>query len=189
MRPPAIAASGVTDGNRWPVTAPTLPTLTRRGKTLIGVGVAVLALLLVGPRLVGITTDWLWFSDLGYRSTYSTILWTRVVVFLVVTLVVAAIIFAAVYTAYRSRPIVVSSFGPSDPLSNYRAAVSLRPRSSRCCPPWRSALSPGSSPGPRGRRCRCSCTVKFGVKGPAVRHRHRFLRVRPGLLPHGSVHP
>jgi uncharacterized membrane protein (UPF0182 family) len=128
MRPPAIAASGVTDGNEWPVTTPTLPTLTRRGKTLIGVGVAVLALLLVGPRLVGITTDWLWFSDLGYRSTYSTILWTRVVVFLVVTLVVAAIIFAAVYTAYRSRPIVVSSFGPSDPLSNYRAAVSLRPR-------------------------------------------------------------
>ncbi|NNG97573.1 UPF0182 family protein [Gordonia araii] len=105
-----------------------MPTLTRRGRVLIGVGVAVLALLLVGPRLVGITTDWLWFSDLGYRSTYATIFWTRIAVFLVVTLVVTAIIAAAVYAAYRSRPIVVSSLGPADPLANYRSAVVARPR-------------------------------------------------------------
>ncbi len=110
------------------MTSPTLPTLTRRGRILIGVGVAVLALLLIGPRLVGITTDWQWFSDLGYRSTYATIFWTRVVVFLVVALVVTAIIAAAVYSAYRSRPIVVSSLGAADPLVNYRAAVSRRPR-------------------------------------------------------------
>ncbi|MFT4200390.1 UPF0182 family protein [Gordonia sp. (in: high G+C Gram-positive bacteria)] len=105
-----------------------MPALTRRGRIMIGVGVAILLLLLVGPRLVGITTDWLWFSDLGYRSTYTTIFWTRIVVFLVVALVVAAIIGAAIYAAYRSRPIVVSSLGPGDPLANYRSAVSARPR-------------------------------------------------------------
>ncbi|GED98918.1 UPF0182 family protein [Gordonia crocea] len=110
------------------MTSPTLPTLTRRGKILIGVGVGILALLLVGPRLVGVTTDWLWFSDLGYRSTYTTIFWTRVAIFVVVALVVAALIATAVFAAYRSRPIVVSSLGAADPLANYRAAVSLRPK-------------------------------------------------------------
>ncbi|WP_301546736.1 UPF0182 family protein [Gordonia sp. X0973] len=110
------------------MTSPTLPTISRRGRILIGIGVTVLVLLLVGPRLVGITTDWLWFTDLGYRSTYSTIFWTRIVVFLVVALVVTAIIAAAIFAAYRSRPIVVSSLGPADPLANYRSAVALRPR-------------------------------------------------------------
>ncbi|MFT3900710.1 MAG: UPF0182 family protein [Gordonia sp. (in: high G+C Gram-positive bacteria)] len=105
-----------------------MPALTRRGRIMIGVGVGILLLLLIGPRLVGITTDWLWFTDLGYRSTYTTILWTRICVFLVVLLIVAAIIAAAIFTAYRSRPIVVSSSGPNDPLANYRAAVTRRPR-------------------------------------------------------------
>nr|WP_290705914.1 UPF0182 family protein [Gordonia sp. UBA5067] len=95
---------------------------------MIGVGVAVLALLLIGPRLVGVATDWLWFTDLGYRSTYTTIFWTRIAVFLVVTLVVSGIVGAAVYAAYRSRSIVVTSLGAADPLANYRAAVALRPK-------------------------------------------------------------
>ena len=79
-------------------------------------------------------------------------------VFLVVTLVVAAIIFAAVYTAYRSRPIVVSSFGPSDPLSNYRAAVS----------PASAALRAAARPGVRHyRRARRPGLVVDGADVPA----------------------
>lgn len=42
-----------------------MPTLSRRSKIVIGLGVAVLVLLLIGPRLIGLATDWLWFRDVG----------------------------------------------------------------------------------------------------------------------------
>ena len=54
-----------------------LPTLSGRSKVVIWIGVAVLVLLLVGPRAVSLTTDWLWFSDIGYTKVFSTIIWTR----------------------------------------------------------------------------------------------------------------
>ncbi len=56
-----------------------MPTLSKRSKILIGVAVAILVILLVGPRFVGLYTDLLWFDDLGYSSVFSTIIWTRVV--------------------------------------------------------------------------------------------------------------
>ena len=105
-----------------------MPTLSRRSKIAIGVGAAILILLLVGPRLVSITTDWLWFSDLGYTRVFSTITWTRVVLFVVTTIVVGLIIFGAVAMAYRSRPVFVPANGPNDPLARYRATVTARPR-------------------------------------------------------------
>ena len=55
-----------------------MPTLSRKSKIAIGVGVAILVVLLVGPRLVSIITDWLWMSDVGYTEVFSTIVWTRI---------------------------------------------------------------------------------------------------------------
>ncbi|MGV9857334.1 UPF0182 family protein [Gordonia sp. NPDC003425] len=100
-----------------------MPTLSRRSKIAIGVGVAVLVLLLVGPRLVGIITDWLWFSDLGYTRVFSTIMWTRVVLFVIAGIVTGLIIFGAIALAYRSRPVFVPASGPNDPLARYRASI------------------------------------------------------------------
>ncbi len=105
-----------------------MPTLSRRSKIAIGIGAAILILLLVGPRLVSIATDWLWFSDLGYTRVFSTITWTRVILFLVTSIVVGVIIFGAIAMAYRSRPVFVPATGPNDPLARYRATVTARPR-------------------------------------------------------------
>ncbi|WP_074854268.1 UPF0182 family protein [Gordonia westfalica] len=105
-----------------------MPTLSRRSKIVIGLGVAVLVLLLIGPRLIGLATDWLWFRDVGYSSVFSTVIWTRVILFLITTLVVGLIIFGAVALAYRSRPVFVPTAGPNDPLARYRTAIMTKVR-------------------------------------------------------------
>ncbi len=90
-----------------------MPTLSRRSKIVIGIGVAVLVLLLVGPRIVGLATDWLWFRDVGYSNVFSTVLWTRLILFLITTILVGLIIFGALALAYRSRPVFVPTLVPT----------------------------------------------------------------------------
>ncbi len=105
-----------------------MPKLTRRSRILIAVGLAVLLLLLFGPRMVDTYVDWLWFGELGYRSVFTTKLITRVVVFLVAAAAMAAIVFAALALAYRMRPVFVPTTGPNDPVARYRTAVMTRLR-------------------------------------------------------------
>ncbi|BBY57182.1 UPF0182 family protein [Mycolicibacterium sarraceniae] len=100
-----------------------MPKLTRRSRILIGVALAVVVLLLVGPRLVDTYVDWLWFGELGYRSVFTTVLVTRIVVFLVAALLVGAIVFVGLALAYRTRPVFVPTAGPNDPVARYRTAV------------------------------------------------------------------
>lgn len=49
-----------------------LPSLSRRSRILLVVAVVVAALLLVGgPRLIGMYTDWLWFGEVGFRGVFT----------------------------------------------------------------------------------------------------------------------
>jgi uncharacterized protein len=105
-----------------------MPKLTRRSRILIAIALAVVVLLLVGPRLIDAYVDWLWFGELGYRSVFSTVLVTRLIVFVVVTLFVGAIVFGAAALAYRTRPVFVPTNGPNDPVARYRTAVMTRLR-------------------------------------------------------------
>ena len=104
-------------------TPPRMPTLTRRSRTLVWVAIAVVALLLIGPRFIDTYVDWLWFGELGYRSVFTTVLFTRLIVFLVAALAVGLIVFAGMALAYRTRPVFVPNVGPGDPVVRYRAAV------------------------------------------------------------------
>ncbi|MBW8710937.1 MAG: UPF0182 family protein, partial [Mycobacterium sp.] len=72
-----------------------MPKLTRRSRILIAVALAVVLLLLFGPRMVDAYVDWLWFGELGYRSVFTTKIVTRVIVFLVAGVVMGTIVFAA----------------------------------------------------------------------------------------------
>jgi uncharacterized membrane protein (UPF0182 family) len=105
-----------------------MPALTRRSRILIGIAVAAVAVLLIGPRFIDTYVDWLWFGELGYRSVFTTVLVTRLVVFLVTALVVGAIVFAGQTLAYRTRPVFVPTAGPNDPVARYRMAVLSRLR-------------------------------------------------------------
>src|SRR6185295_12332828 len=105
-----------------------MPKLTRRSRILIAVALAVVLLLLFGPRLIDTYVDWLWFGELGYRSVFTTQLVTRLIVGVVAGVLMGAIVFAALALAYRTRPVFVPTNGPNDPVARYRTAVMSRLR-------------------------------------------------------------
>ncbi|BBZ23894.1 UPF0182 protein [Mycolicibacter hiberniae] len=102
--------------------------MTARSRIMVGSAFVVIALLLVGPRLIDGYVDWLWFGELGYRSVFVTTLLTRLITFVVVTLLVGGIVFAAMATAFRARPVFVPSNGVNDPVARYRTTVLSRLR-------------------------------------------------------------
>src|ERR1700749_2648380 len=104
-----------------------MPKLTRRSRVLILIALGVIALLLAGPRLIDGYVDWLGFGELGYRSVFTTVLVTRLVVFLVAGLLVGGIVFAGLAVAYRTRPVFVPN-NENDPVARYRTVVLSRLR-------------------------------------------------------------
>ncbi|MGH3678623.1 MAG: UPF0182 family protein [Mycobacterium sp.] len=105
-----------------------MPKLTRRSRILIAIALAVVVLLLIGPRFIDAYVDWLWFGELGYRSVFTTALVTRLVIFLVVSVLIGVVVFAGLALAYRTRPVFVPTNGPNDPVARYRTAVMTRLR-------------------------------------------------------------
>ena len=103
-----------------------MPKLTRRSRILIAIALAAAVLLLFGGRLVDAYVDWLWFGELGYRSVFTTVLFTKVIVFVVAAVLMGAVVFAALALAYRTRPVFVPTVGPNDPVAAYRTAVMSR---------------------------------------------------------------
>ncbi|MEV5652141.1 UPF0182 family protein [Nocardia sp. NPDC052254] len=105
-----------------------LPSLSRRSRILLITALVIAALLLVGPRLTDAYTNWLWFGEVGFRQVFTTVLVTRVLLFLVVAVVVGLVIWLALLAAYRTRPVFVPVSGPSDPIARYRTTVMGRLR-------------------------------------------------------------
>ncbi|TPG34476.1 UPF0182 family protein [Mycolicibacterium hodleri] len=105
-----------------------MPKLTRRSRILIGLALAVVVLLLIGPRLIDTYVDWLWFGELGYRSVFTTTLLTRLIVFLAAAFLIGGVVFASLTLAYRNRPVFVPTAGPNDPVARYRTSVMARLR-------------------------------------------------------------
>ena len=105
-----------------------MPKLTRRSRILVGVALLIVGLLMIGPRLIDAYVDWLWFGEVGFRSVFSTVLVTRLVVFLVAGVFIGAVAFGGMALAYRSRPVFVPASGPNDPVARYRATVLSRLR-------------------------------------------------------------
>ncbi|MFT4127886.1 MAG: UPF0182 family protein [Gordonia sp. (in: high G+C Gram-positive bacteria)] len=112
-----------------------LPTLSRRSRIIIGIGITLLVIVLAGPRVVDMITNWMWFADLGYSEVYSTILWTRVLLFGITGVIVGLVVFGALYAAYRTRPVFLPVSGAVDPLARYRTAVLGRLRWFAIVPP------------------------------------------------------
>ena len=103
--------------------------LSRRAITSIWVLLAFVALLVIGPRLIAVYTEWLWFGEVGYRSVWGTILVTRLILFAVVTLVIGALMFGALVWAYRSRPLfAAAAAAATDPIEQYRTVAMSRPK-------------------------------------------------------------
>jgi uncharacterized protein len=99
------------------------PTLTRRTRILLVVAAILVLLLLGGARLINFYVDWLWFGEVGYRDVFTTVLFTRIVQFLVGGLLIGGLVALSLWIAYRSRPVFVPVTGPEDPIARYRTLI------------------------------------------------------------------
>ncbi|WP_439663513.1 UPF0182 family protein [Lentzea sp. HUAS TT2] len=105
-----------------------LPKLSRRSRILLIVGVVLLFGLITGSRLLDTYVNWLWFGEVKFRDVYSTVLLTRLALFVAVGAVVGGIVGLNLYLAYRARPVFVPVSGPDDPVARYRTVVMRRMR-------------------------------------------------------------
>lgn len=105
-----------------------LPKLSRRSRILLIIAATVILLLLVGARLLDTYVDWLWFGEVGFRSVFTTVLLTRIGLFLAVGLLVGGALAISLIVAYRTRPVFVPVSGADDPLAKYRSTIVQRVR-------------------------------------------------------------
>jgi hypothetical protein len=118
-----------TTQERVPVaTRPTagLPRLSRRSRILLIIGFVLLILLISGSHLLDTYISWLWFGEVGFRSVFSTILFTRIVLFFAIGVFVGGALALSLFIAYRTRPVFVPVSGTDDPLSRYRSVITRR---------------------------------------------------------------
>ena len=83
-------------------------------------------LVLLGAVIVsssGFYIDWLWFKSVGFTSVWSTVLTTKITLFVVVGLITSLFISANIYLAHRSRPLYVPMSIETDNLERYRAQI------------------------------------------------------------------
>ena len=134
---------------------------------LLGPVLVVLAvLLLVGGVGVSLYTDLLWFSSIDYRDVFTTVLSTRLLLFVGFGLLMAVVVGVNVWLAYRVRPPFRPMSLEQQNLERYRVAVEpfLKPVllvGSAVC----SACSPGCPPPRAGRPGCCGATARrFGIE-------------------------
>ncbi|MEQ6903407.1 UPF0182 family protein [Nocardioides sp. YIM 152588] len=100
--------------------APTRP--GRRGRALV----ITIAVLVVGFFLLTafstIYTDRLWYSDVGYGQVFSTLLWTRIALFVAFGVLMGAMVAVNMHLAYRFRPLFRMAGGDAS-VERYRDAV------------------------------------------------------------------
>ena len=101
-------------------------TLSRRAKIALWVAAILIVLIIAFVQLSGVYVNWLWYHSLGYRGVYSTMFWTRVVLFAIFGVLMALIIGGNLVIAYLLSP----PFRPMSPeqqnIERYRAVLEPR---------------------------------------------------------------
>ncbi len=105
-----------------------MPKLSRRAKVLLSIAGALILVLILGARLLDTYVNWLWFTELGFRSVFSTVLLTRIALFFIIGLLVGGLLAISLIVAYRTRPVFVPVTGAEDPLAKYRSTIVQRVR-------------------------------------------------------------
>ena len=102
--------------------APQFNFKARRGPLPIAIGVLVA----IGVALVSVSgfyADWLWFKSVNFTSVWSTLLLTKIGLFVVAGLITAALILLNIIIAYKRRPLYVPMTVEADNLERYRAQI------------------------------------------------------------------
>ncbi|WP_237111792.1 UPF0182 family protein [Nocardioides sp. WS12] len=94
----------------------------RRARALVITGVIVVVGFFLLTAFASIYTDRLWYREVGYGQVFSTMLWTRVGLFLVFGALMAAVVALNMHLAYRFRPLFRMAGGDAS-VERYRDAV------------------------------------------------------------------
>jgi uncharacterized membrane protein (UPF0182 family) len=105
-----------------------MPKLSRRAKVLLSIAGVLILVLIVGARLLDTYVDWLWYGEVGFRSVFTTVILTRIILFFAIGLLVGGLLAVSLAIAYRSRPVFVPISGADDPLARYRSTIVQRVR-------------------------------------------------------------
>ena len=100
-----------------------VPSIPRRPRILLIIAAIVVVLFLGGSRLIDFYVNWLWYGEVGFRSVFSTVLFTRTVQFVLGGLLIGGLVWLSMWLAYRFRPVFVPVSGPEDPIEIGRAHV------------------------------------------------------------------
>jgi uncharacterized membrane protein (UPF0182 family) len=101
---------------------PTFNFNLRKSPLTLTVGILVVLGVLF-TALSGFYADWLWFKSVDFTSTWSTILGTKIFLFVVTGLFTASVVLANVWIAYKRRPLYVPLAVEADNLERYRSQV------------------------------------------------------------------
>src|SRR6266536_713557 len=103
-----------------------MPRMSRRGRvTLFVLGAVVLLFVFLG-WLVDAWTDYLWFSEVHFTSVFTTVLWTRIGLFLVFGALLGLILWVNLWLAYRIRPLLRPHSPEQQSLDRYRMLLTPR---------------------------------------------------------------
>ena len=96
---------------------------SRRPRPLV-LTLIVMAILLIGFSLfAGIWTDKLWFNSIGYGGVFTTLLWTKIGLFLVFGSLMALAVCGNLWIAYRLRPMFRANSPEQASLDRYREVI------------------------------------------------------------------
>ncbi len=93
-----------------------------RARALVITGVVLVVAFFALTTFASIYTDRLWYNEVGFGQVFSTMLWTRIGLFLVFGLFMAAAVAVNMYLAYRFRPLFRIPGGDGS-VDRYRDAV------------------------------------------------------------------
>lgn len=94
----------------------------RRRRVLVPTLITVAVLLFLGSIFTSVWTDRLWFKSVGYGEVFRSVLFARVVLFIVLGLIFGLFVVGNLYLAYRTRPGSVP-VRHDDPAYRYRLAL------------------------------------------------------------------
>lgn len=94
-----------------------------RSRALIITAVVLVVAFFALTTFASVYTDRLWFRDLGYGGVFSTLLWTRVLLFVATGTVMALAVGASMYVAFRARPLFHPASPEQNGLDRYREAI------------------------------------------------------------------
>ena len=114
--------------NPRPPTPPRPATSSRRPGALVITAIVLIAAFMLLSAFAGFWTERLWFGSVGYADVFTTLLLTKIGLFLVFAGLMAAVVAVTMAMAYRFRPVIFPGMPgvPDDGMDRYRELIGPR---------------------------------------------------------------